>query len=937
MKKSIMIAALMVASLGGSVHAQQMPAIPVDSNVRIGQLENGLTYYIRHNDWPEKRADFYIAQKVGSMQEEDEQRGLAHFLEHMCFNGTTHFPGDGLKSYLESIGVKFGENLNAYTSFDETVYNVNNVPVISNPASLDSCLLILHDWSHDLLLEGSEIDKERGVINEEWRMRSSAQQRLYEKLFPVLYEGSRYAYRMPIGTMDIVMNFPYKALRDYYHKWYRPDLQSIIIVGDVDVDLVEQKIRAVFADVKAVNGGAVREAYPVMGNSEPIIAIGQDKEQTRSMAYLMWKQETVPTEIRATMPYLLIRYMKEAIGSMFDTRFSEIAQKADAPFIGAGAGYGEYVVSKTMDAFQGAVMYKDNGQDEAIKAFYREILRANRFGFTPSEYERFRNEYKSQLENEYQQRDKIENTVYAEQYYRHFLDGEPIPGIEWEYQTMPMLADGITVDIINQSFMSDTLDLVHGFAMMMMLPEKDGITVPEKEHLIALMNEVQAEEIEAYRDEVSAEPLVDAALLKGSPVRRIEEGPFDSRFITLKNGVRIYFRQTDYQPNNINMSAHSWGGNSLYSDSEFMNSSFADNVSLGGWGNFSAIDLGKKLAGIQASCAPSVGTRSESLTGHCVTKDFETLMQLIYLQFTAPRKDMEAYTSAMERMKTQMANAELQPITTLRDSIASVVYSNDIRHRRRKAADLDRIDYDRSIEIYRERFANAADFDFFFVGDIDLAAAQPLMEKYLGSLPVRKGREMYRNVGGMMSKGQITNIFQKKQETPMAYVLYVYQAEMEEDLQNVVKMDILSQVMDIVFTASVREDEGGAYSMQCDGQLIDYPEKIGIVQIVLPTAPEKRAAMTEVVYGCIQNMMDKGPEDEDLQKVKEYMLRSHEEALKTNSYWLGAVYNKVIMDRDFTDGYEACVNSITAEDIREFARKVFNSGNHIELGMTDDK
>ena len=399
MKRLIFVLCCALTVLTG-LHAQQAQGqqIPLDPAVKTGVLPNGLTYYIRHNQWPEKRADFYIAQKVGSMQEEEDQRGLAHFLEHMCFNGTTHFPGDALKQYLERIGVKFGENLNAYTSFDETVYNINNVNV-EIPGALDSCLLILHDWSHDLLLEDKEIDKERGVINEEWRMRRSAMMRMQERAFHKLYAGSKYADRMPIGTMDIVMNFPYDALRSYYRRWYRPDLQGLVIVGDFDVDQMEQKIKTLFADVKpAAADASVREYFPVADNKAPLIAIEKDKEQSAAVAMMFFKLPAVPNEQKNQQMYLVQGYLQTAFGEMLNARLQEIAQKPDAPFSMTAVDIGDYLVSKTCDALDGIVVMKEGRYLDAVSALYRELLRAKRGGFTVSEYERFKQEYLSRVD-----------------------------------------------------------------------------------------------------------------------------------------------------------------------------------------------------------------------------------------------------------------------------------------------------------------------------------------------------------------------------------------------------------------------------------------------------------------------------------------------------------------------------------------------------------
>ncbi|MBQ9175950.1 MAG: insulinase family protein [Bacteroidaceae bacterium] len=934
MKKLILSIAL-VSTVLSTAFAQQMqlPQLSLDPAVKMGRLPNGLTYYIRHNEWPEQRANFYIAQKVGSMQEDDNQRGLAHFLEHMCFNGTTHFPGNSLKTYLESIGVKFGENLNAYTSFDETVYNINNVPVISNPQAIDSCLLILHDWSHDLLLEDTEIDKERGVINEEWRMRSSATQRMYEKALPTLYEGSKYAHRMPIGTMDIVMNFPYDDIRNYYRKWYRPDLQAIIIVGDVDVDAVETKIKTIFADIQApAPDAAVREYYTVPDNAEVIYSLQTDKEQQRSQLYVMWKHDAMEREMKNTAMAYMQSYIIGAINGMLSTRMAEILMRQDPPFTGAQISFNEeYLVANTKDACILVTSFKDGQHAPALAAAYRELLRAKRHGFTVTEYERFKESYKASIENMYQRRDKISNDSYVNEYVRHFLDNDAAPGIEWEHTTLPQLADQISLDVINQVVMQPEECAPVIFAMM---PDKADITYPTKDEIVKIMTEVEAEEIEAYKEEVSDEPILDTASLRGSKVKKTKPADFGFTHITLKNGINIYLRHTDFSPNNISMTAMSWGGNSLYPDTDLLDADNAESISLGGWGNYSAIDLSKKLAGINARVSPSIGTRSESMSGSCVKKDFETMLQLTYLAFTSPRRDDEAFRSTMARTKTALANAELDPTTALSDTIKHVVYRDNPRVARTKSEDIDRINYDHMLQIYNERFADADDFTFFFIGDIDIEAAIPMLEQYIGSLPVKKGSEKYKPIDLTITKGTITNVFEKEQETPNAIVAFIYHAPMEENLKNILSVSFLQQALQMLFTETVREDEGGAYSVGVSGNISTYPEKIALMQVQLPTAPDKRQRMTQVIYQGIENMCQNGPTDDQMQKIREYMLRSHDESIKTNGYWMGAITNKVMENKNYVDGYEAAVNALTATDVQTMARTIFQSGNRIEVGMT---
>lgn len=916
-------------SLLMSASAQDM-TIPMDPAVRKGTLPNGLTYYLRHNEWPEKRAFFYIAQKVGSVQEEEDQRGLAHFLEHMCFNGTKNFPGDHLKQYLEGIGVKFGENLNAYTSFDETVYNIDNVNV-ETAGAIDSCLLILHDWSHDLLLEDKEIDKERGVINEEWRMRSSSMMRMYEKALPEMYPDSKYGVRLPIGTMDVVMNFPYEALRSYYRKWYRPDLQAIVIVGDINLDEIEQKIQKVFADIQPAGAEAGQfEYYPVPDNKEPIVSINKDKEQRNNIVTFSWKSEAFPREMKSNLVYMSVQLLTMAISEMFGERVSDILQKENPPFISADFGYGDFFVSKTKEAFEGNVVCEEGKYEIGVKALYREILRAKKFGFNAAEYERFKSEYLSQLESAYLHRDKVQSGNYVNECIRHFIDNEPMAGIEWEYTMMNQIVPMTNVDMVNQLLqqMPDSNLVVSMFAA-----DKEENILPTKEDFLRWMAEVEAENIEPLKEEVNNEPLI-AKMLKPGKVKKIEDDMYDAKLITLKNGVKVHVKKTDFAPNQISLQGHSWGGTSLYSIDEYDQTDNIGWVDVGGWGNFSATELNKRLAGIQASVGTGVGNESETVSGSCVKKDFETLLQLTYLHFTAPRKDVEAYNSAIQRTKASLKNNELQPTTALRDTIAKVLYNNNRRAMRTKPEDLDRINYDRIIELYKERFADADNFEFFIVGDCDADTIAPLLAKYLGALPVKKGSETYKTIDLKMADGQLKNVFEKHQETPNAIILFVYHVPMKVTLKNRIMVSMLDQLMDMLYTETVREDEGGAYGVPVSAGISRYPQEEASVQIQLPTAPEKRERMTELVYKGVEDIVTNGPKEENLQKVKEYMLRSHEEQLKKNTYWMNQMMNHVLYGEDNVAPYVETVNSITVVDIQEVARQIFRSGNCAEIGMT---
>ena len=573
---------------------------------------------------------------------------------------------------------------------------------------------------------------------------------------------------------------------------------------------------------------------------------------------------------------------------------------------------------------------KENRYTEGIKAAYRELLRAVRSGFTESEYERFKQEYLSQIDAAYEARDKRTNTSLVYAYVRHFLDNDPAAGIEWMHQTMHALVPNIPLDAINQTLSQVSLD--NNRAIVVFMPEKEGLTLPTEQEVLTAMTEVDGEQIDAFTEEVSTEPLVPELKSKVK-VKKITDDIYGAKLITLSNGMKIHVKQTDYSPNKIIFRATSWGGNSLYSNDEYINTSNVGLVRQGGLGSFSAIDLNKKLAGIQAGASASVGARTEGIEGNCVKKDLETMLQLTYLCFTSPRRDDDAFTSAMERTRNTLKNQELDPRTALTDSVVSVVYDNNVRAKRTRVEDLDRISYDRLLEIYRERFANAGDFEFYMVGDVNADSVAPLLAKYLGALPAKGKKEAYKSIDQRVRKGERECYFTKEQDTPNSLNIFVYHAPMKETLKNDILVDMLQQALTMLYTESVREDNGGAYGVPVNSSLSDYPEEIAMVQIALPTAPEKREAMTAVVYDGIKKMMAEGPTEENLGKIKEYMLRSHQEDLKNNGYWMNSLVSKSRFNQEFVEGYEECVQSVTIEDIKQTAQYIFGAGNRLVVGM----
>ena len=909
----------------------QMPPIPTDPNVRIGKLENGLTYYIRHNELPENRADFYIAQKVGSILEEENQRGLAHFLEHMCFNGTTNFPGKGIINWLETIGVRFGENLNAYTSIDETVYNINNVPVMRD-GIVDSCLLILHDWANDLTLDPKEIDNERGVIHEEWRTGQGAMMRMYEQALPKAFEGSKYGHRLPIGTIEVIDNFPYQALRDYYEKWYRPDQQGIVVVGDIDVDKVEAKIKEIFSPIEMPANPAERVYEAVPDNKEPIITIAKDKEQPMTMIYIWHKHPATPNEAKSNMGYLVQNYLFSMIESMLNARLEELKQSAEPPFIDAGAQNTDFLLAKTVEAFAGIAISKEDGIPTALAAIIREIERARKFGFTASEYARAKAEYLRMLESAYNERDKMKNNQYVQEYVRHFIDNEPIPGIETEYALMNQLAPNIPVEAINSilpQLIKDENIVINIFG-----PDKEGMVYPSEAEILDILNKTKAEEITAYVDKVSDEPLMKEAPKAGKIVKT-EEGPFGSTALTLSNGVRVVLKTTDFKADEIRMRAFSPGGTSVFGTKEALQLKMLNSVAgLGGLGNFSNVDLEKVLAGKKATIGATISGLSEGLNGSCSPKDLETLLQLVYLSFTAPRMDDAAFQSFKQRTKASLANQEADPMTALTDTLQMEMYGNHPLAGRIKAEMIDQIDYNRIMEMYKDRFKEAGDFTFLFVGNINLEEAKSLIETYLGGLPTINRKENYQDIKMDIRKGTHKNLFEKQMETPKATVLNIISGNCEYNLKNDLLMTMLSQTMSMVYLETVREKEGASYGVSAFGQLSRGIKDEAIFQIYFDTDPAKREKMEQIVMSELQKVAQEGPRPEHLAKVKEFLLKKHIENAKENGYWLGQLNNYYWYNTDMNTDYEKLVNELSVEDVKKFTKALLDQGNIIEITMT---
>jgi zinc protease len=933
MKK--ILSTIMLTMIGAlTMMAQmQMPSIPNDPDVRIGKLDNGLTYYIRHNNWPENRAEFYIAQKVGSIQENDDQRGLAHFLEHMAFNGSKHFKGNELLRWCESIGVKFGTDLNAYTSIDQTVYNISNVPT-TREGIVDSCLLILFDWADGLLLEQEEIEKERGVIHEEWRLRTSAQQRMLERDLPKLYPGSKYGYRMPIGLMEIIDNFERPFLQAYYEKWYRPDNQGIIVVGDVDVDKVEKKIKDMFSTIKLAQNAEKVVKYPVPDNAEPIIVIDKDKEQQYNIVEILMKHEAFPDTLKGTMAYMITDYIKNAALSMLRDRLSEYAEKPESPFLQAFANDGSYLLSNTVDAFELGFLPKDGQSEAAITAILTEARRAAEFGFTPTEYNRFKADYLSNLEKQYSNKDKRFNRQFVNQYVQHFLANEPIPSIDYTFETMKQVVPVIPIEAINTLAKELISQKDSNLVVLSMNNEKEGAVYLTESGVKNAIAAARSAKIEAYIDNVKDEPLMTTLPKAGKIKKETKDNKFGYSELVLSNGVKVVLKKSDLKKDQVILNGEGYGGSALYGEKDFANIKiFDDVIDASGLGNFSHTELTKALAGKIARASLSLGENRQYISGSSTPKDVETMLQLVYLYFTNIAKDQKSYDNLMQTTEVSLKNRLLQPETVFSDSLTATLGNHNPRTAPLKVEDLKNVSYDRILEIAKERTANAAAYEFTIIGNFDESTIRPLIEQYLGSLPAQKKVVKSKDVSTDFT-GKVINSFKQKGETPKAIaVMYWYSKALPYNLENSIKASIAGQILSMEYLKKIREDASAAYTVGASANTSrnDFGTETYIFA-QCPMKPEKADVALQIMRDEVKTMATTC-DAEKLKKVKEYMLKNLGDQQKQNSYWLSRISTWRKYGLDFNSDYEKLVNAQTPESISAFVAEVLKAGNAAEVIM----
>ena len=923
---SLLMAAMMVS-------AQEAPEkLPMDPEVRYGKLDNGLTYYIRHNEQPKQRAEFHIAQAVGAILEEDHQNGLAHFLEHMAFNGTQHFPGKGIINYFESVGVNFGGNINAYTSIDETVYRLSDVPTY-RAGIVDSALLVMHDWSCGLLLLDEEIDAERGVILEEWRTGRTASRRIWKEMNAKMYPGTQYAKRDVIGDTAVINNFAYQALRDYYHKWYGPDNQAIIVVGDINVDSIEAKIKALWADVPRRANYGERPIYTVNHNDKPLVAIVTDKEAEGSRVTMEYKFDQLPEAMQGTAQEYMLNLVRELACDMLNNRFSELSQDPKASFTGAGCQYGE--AAKKMDAFYGIVIPKEGRETEAFNDLLFQLEKMHRYGFTNAELERVKSEKMNSMEKYFNERNTRRNITLARECIRHFEDGESMPGAQWEYDFVQAVLPLVSLETVNNVAKA----LIHANPTIAISgPEKEGVNIPSEETILAAIAGQSDLAIEAPVEEVIDTELVKKAPHKGKIKSFRENEEIEATEWVLSNGIKVVFHPTDFKADEILMQAFSKGGLSQVKTEDLPSAEAATSlIEMSGIGRFSATQLEKALTGKTVSVSAEISENVERMHGSSSIKDLETMLQLTYLYFTSPRRDEKAYETFMGLLRNQLANRDKNPKIAFSDSVQMMSTNHSPRTILFNKEMLDRVSLDKALEVYKARFANPADFTFVFVGNINPKdpKVQELICLWLGGMKTKKcNSEEVIDHHITVTMGQQKNYFSRAMETTTAsnriqYTSYDIPFTMENDLN----MEMIGRILSTRYLESIREREGGSYGVGTYGYVMGLPSPRAGLLMQFDTDPKKQERLMGIIHEEVQTIIANGPLANDLQKEKESMLKDFQEDLEKNTYWRQSLYMYYMYGHNNIRDYKAAVEAITAETVQETLRKLVSAGNMFEVVM----
>lgn len=922
-----------------------------DPAVREGKLANGLTYYIRHNAQTPGQADFYIAQRVGSILENPDQRGLAHFLEHMAFNGSVNFPGGNadavsIRSWCERNGIKFGADLNAYTSIDRTVYNISNAPV-QKAGVADTCLLVLHDWSNSLLLRDEEIDQERGVIREEWRTRRSgrAVQRLMEDAMPVIYQGTKYADCLPIGHIEVVDTFKYEVLRDYYKKWYRPDLQAIIVVGDVNVDEMEQKIKNVFSSIPAPAADAAeRIYYPVSDNDKMILFTIQDDEQPTVNFSLYLKRDPAPRSERGSRETFVDGYKSRLAMFILRQRLAELSKEAQPRLMSCSARDASFYVTDEKDAFALNIgLFPDKVKD-GIDAAIAVVEKARRYGFTEDELDHAKIQHTVSLEHRVAAKDKTRNSEFVSKIVQHFTSCEPLLSIDQEAELERSLEASVTLEEINATIreLATPRDTNVGANQVCIVygPTKwneQPYALPSQEDIKQWILDAEKRE---YADDAKPKA-VDRTFMKTLPKKgkilaKKDAGNGYTEY-QLSNGINVYARASEIEPARLTISMFRLGGKSLYEDKDMLSANFVSQiVTNSGAADFDKLTLEKKRAGKALRVTPYLEGEEEGVRGVCAASDLKSWLEIMHLYVTQPRRDEGIFQNLIVKQQSLLKNRSANPNVEYNDSMRITLYGRSERTIPMSLERLDKISLDRIYEIYNDRFKNMAGMSLIISGDIRTDELEDLLTQYVASLPGKKvkGQEPYvgKNVLDI-KRGTETNVFHIDQKTPSALTNIIYTVDMPYTALNDLRADVLAQIMRGVYTEKVREEKGGTYGVKVTNQGWKYPSEALSISVNFRCDPDKFDELLPIIDEQLSVMAQNGPSEEQLNKIKQYLVKNYDRAVLTNGWWEYVMYNKLRNGIDFNDNYVNMVNNLTPKDIQDFCKQLVDSHNRIQVTM----
>jgi zinc protease len=927
------LATFAVACISFASVSAQLPTIgapntplPFDPAVKVGTLSNGMRYYIRENHKPEKRAELRLVVNAGSVLEDEDQRGLAHMLEHMAFRGTKKFPGNQVSSYLESVGMRYGPDINAFTSFDETVFMIT-IPT-DTAAIVDKGFQILSEWAHNLTLQPSQIEKERPVVIEEWRLGQGAENRMQNKWFPVLFTGSKYGERLPIGSKEILETYKPATLRRFYDTWYRPDLMAVVAVGDFDKKQVETLINRYLGAIPAAVNPKPRGVFPVPPHDSTLVSINSDKEATRSVIRLLYKQ---PKRFNTTVASYREHLVEELFGAMFNDRFSETTQKPNPPFINAFASQGDLV--RSAESFSLTAIVADNGIQRGLNALLSEGERVRRYGFLESELERAKKDFERGIEQAYAEREKTNSGVYAESYVSSFLESEPSTSIDYDLVALKKFLPTISLAEVNElagQWMTDKNRVLATTS-----PEKPGIVNPTRGELLLAFDAVKGANISAYTETAPSQKLVEVEPAGGKIVSERKIPAVDVTEWKLSNGVRVLLKPTDFNADQISFSAYSPGGASLLPDAGYVAASAADLIPItSGVGKFTVVDLQKFLAGKQVSVSPSIDDLSEGISGNGSQRDLDTMMELIYLYFTQPRLDTALVNTFIGRFKGVLVNRSASPEAAFSDTIQVTMAQHSVREQPVSAAVLDRIDPFKSYDFYKDRFSDASGFTFVFVGNFNTDSIKPLVAKWLGSLPSTGRKETWRDTGIRPPTGVVQRVVKKGAE-PKARTALVFTGPFEYTRQNRYYLSALAELLNIKLREALRENLGGTYGVSVGPSATRDPVPSYRFTIGFGSAPERLEALTAAALVQIDSVKRFATTPEYLNKVKEAALRSRETAIKQNGYWLSqiATFDQSGWPLEEIPNGDKLISSLTAQDLQRAAQKYLRTDNYVRVSL----